>query len=90
MVITAPESLHDQLQGLPSKALVQTWPGSGQAPTSPTRCRQQNAPCAALKTELVLDAGHIGLVVGKEAHKSPIPTILEFFTKPCQVASGGS
>jgi len=33
------------------------------------------------KTELVLDAGHIGLVVGKTAHKTTIPTVLEFLTK---------
>lgn len=30
------------------------------------------------KAELRLDAGHIGLVVGKTAHKTTIPTIIEF------------
>lgn len=37
------------------------------------------------KTELALDAGHIGLVVGKTAHKTTIPTILEFLTRKSSV-----
>lgn len=39
------------------------------------------------KDELVLDAGHMGLIVGKTAHKITIPTIIEFLKKKSEVSA---
>lgn len=39
------------------------------------------------KHELCLDAGHIGLVVGKTAHKTTIPTIIDFLKQRSEVSA---
>ncbi|GAB91464.1 hypothetical protein [Gordonia rhizosphera] len=38
------------------------------------------------KTELLLKGGHIGLVVGRTAAKTTIPTIIEFLIKQSEAA----
>jgi polyhydroxyalkanoate synthase len=39
------------------------------------------------KHQLRLDAGHVGLVVGKTAHQGSIPTIIEFVKQRSEVAA---
>jgi polyhydroxyalkanoate synthase len=39
------------------------------------------------KDELVLDAGHMGLIVGKTAHKTTIPTIIDFLKKRSEASA---
>jgi polyhydroxyalkanoate synthase subunit PhaC len=39
------------------------------------------------KDELVLDAGHMGLIVGKTAHRTTIPTIIKFLKKQSEVSA---
>jgi len=39
------------------------------------------------KTELQLDAGHVGLMVGKTAARTTVPTVVEFLTKRSEVLS---
>jgi polyhydroxyalkanoate synthase len=42
---------------------------------------------SADKDELVLDAGHMGLIVGKTAHKTTIPTIIDFLKKRSEASA---
>ena len=42
---------------------------------------------SADKDELCLDAGHMGLIVGKTAHKTTIPTIIDFLKKRSEVSA---
>jgi polyhydroxyalkanoate synthase len=42
---------------------------------------------SADKDELVLDAGHMGLIVGKTAHRTTIPTIIDFLKKRSEVSA---
>jgi polyhydroxyalkanoate synthase len=42
---------------------------------------------SADKDELVLEAGHMGLIVGKTAHRTTIPTIIDFLKKRSEVSA---
>jgi polyhydroxyalkanoate synthase subunit PhaC len=42
---------------------------------------------SADKDELCLDAGHMGLIVGKTAHKTTIPTVIDFLQKRSEVSA---